>query len=135
MKISSSILALAAFLGTTIWSGTGECASFTGLGDLPGGVYRSIARAVSADGSVIVGASRVTDFGDGAFRWTAETGIVALTDVPEGHFTSLIDAYGISADGSVIAGVGRAGFNTEGYRWTEADGYVGLSDLPGGVFS
>lgn len=134
MKITYSVRALAAVAGTMIWSGAGDCASFTGLGDLPGGAYRSVARAVSADGSVVVGASRVTDFGDFAFRWTAESGIVALTDATGGHFDSLIDAYGISADGSVIAGVGRAGTNTEGFRWTAASGYVGLGDLPGGVF-
>ena len=113
-------------------------ASFVGLGDLPGGIYQSVPFDVSDDGSVVVGRSRTTDFGDEAFRWTQATGMVRMADQAGGHFNSIGTAYGVSADGSVIVGVGRLTppgtfGGTEAFRWTEAGGFVGLGDLPGGV--
>ena len=47
-------------------AGTAEAASFTGLGDLPGGSFNSSARGVSADGSTVVGVSS-SDSGTEAF--------------------------------------------------------------------
>ena len=54
MQISKSILNVIILATATICCGTADGASFTGLGDLPGGAYQSFARAVSADGSVVV---------------------------------------------------------------------------------
>jgi probable HAF family extracellular repeat protein len=48
-----------------------------GLGDLPGGGFFSIARAISADGGVIVGQGTSTS-GQEAFRWTEDDGMVGL---------------------------------------------------------
>jgi len=45
-------------------------ASFQGLGDLYGGIFRSDAKGVSADGSVVVGWSDSVS-GYQAFRWEA----------------------------------------------------------------
>ena len=86
------------------------------------------ASAVSADGSVIAGSSR----GE-AFRWTQATGMVGIGDLPGGLFES--NAYGISADGSVVVGQGNTdvGDKGEAFRWTQATGMVGLGDLPGGA--
>lgn len=77
--------------------------------------------AVSADGSVVVG-----NVGSALFRWTAETGMVAL-GAPPGYST----AFGISGDGGVVTGAvtGTAGF-VQAYRWTEATGVVGLGAPP-----
>lgn len=108
-------------------------ASFTGLGDLPGGIYQSNPYDVSADGSVVVGRSRTTQFGDEGFRWTQATGMVKLADLPGGHFTSIGNAYGVSADGSVIVGNGLTTAGVEAFRWTAAGGVVPLGDLPGGA--
>ncbi|MDH7570708.1 MAG: PEP-CTERM sorting domain-containing protein, partial [Armatimonadota bacterium] len=58
-------------------------------------------------------------------------GMVGLGDLPGGWFYS--EAYGVSADGSVVVGVGVTD-NREAFRWTEATGMVGLGDLPGGAF-
>ena len=42
-------------------------------------------------------------------------------------------AYGVSADGSVVVGVGYPqGFPGEAFRWTQSSGWVGLGFLPGG---
>ncbi len=51
--------------------------SFTGLGDLAGGDFYSVATGVSVDGSVVVGYS---DSGSSyeAFRWTSGGGMVGL---------------------------------------------------------
>jgi probable HAF family extracellular repeat protein len=84
-----------------------------GLGFLPpqpGLTRYSVAEAVSADGTVIVGESRSLNSGNGgeACRWVVSGGEVAgpvgIGDLPGGAFQSW--AYGVSADGRVI--VGRA---------------------------
>jgi uncharacterized membrane protein len=111
------------------------------LGKLEPDDTGSRASAVSADGSTIVGASYAnTTLGVHnqlyrmvPFRWTAETGMVAL-DTLSGAETSY--ANDVSGDGSVI--VGRALFNhyTQlAFRWTEATGVQSLDDLPGGLVS
>ncbi|MDQ7013881.1 MAG: PEP-CTERM sorting domain-containing protein [Planctomycetota bacterium] len=106
-----------------------------GLGDLPGGRFRSIARAVSRNGRVIVGSASVEIDGRTAgapFRWTPETGMESLGYL--GGTRRSGSASDVTPDGSVIVGsvsidvgVGTA------FRWTEAGGMVGLGDLPGGV--
>ncbi len=103
-----------------------------GLGDFPGGFFRSRAWAVSADGSVVVGrsGSSVWDslndgWGSEAFRWTAETGMVGLGDFSGGFFNSSAGA--VSADGGVVVGGGaKNGPSVEAFRWTSAGGLVGL---------
>jgi probable HAF family extracellular repeat protein len=80
----------------------------TDLGDLVGGSDLSVANAVSADGSVIVGHSSSANSGGTlveAFRWTAGGGMVGLGDLPGGVFNSV--ANDVSADGCVIVGSSR----------------------------
>jgi uncharacterized membrane protein len=73
------------------------------LGDLPGGEFYSEAYDVSADGSVVVGTSIVPGpLGFRAFRWTEETGMLALPPVP--GVANFEVAYGVSGDGNVIVG-------------------------------
>ncbi len=129
---AGNVVAPAAF----VWT---EASGLVGLGDLPGGSDRSFGHAISSDGSVIVGESNsvFTDptFGSEAFRWTPAGGMVGLGDLPGGTFGS--DAVFISADGSVVVGIGRnsqavPGGAREVFRWTQATGMVGLGSLPGG---
>jgi probable HAF family extracellular repeat protein len=148
-----------------------------GLGDLPGGAFRSFAKAVSGDGFVVAGIgwrtrclrggctniwppvrwtgsamqqvsmSVVPVFdrtlpldisADGsvivagrfeAERWTLDGGVMPLGDLPGGAINS--QAYGVSADGSVIVGQGESSSGREAFRWTEEGGMVGLGILPG----
>ena len=130
MKTIHSTLAGTAVAWVMIGCQALQAASFVGLGDLPGGPYQSFVRDVSADGSVVVGTSRVADFTNSAFRWTPATGMVAMA--PGGTFSAVSDAHGVSDDGSVVVGDGRSAGNPEGFRWTQAGGFVGLGDLPGG---
>ncbi|CAK9076044.1 PEP-CTERM sorting domain-containing protein [Durusdinium trenchii] len=130
MKTSATITTTAALL---LLSNITDAApvSFTGLGDLPGQFFFSSAYGVSADGTVVVGAS-YSGSGREAFRWTSGSGIVGLGDLPGGGFSSI--GYGVSADGSVVVGDGLSTSGQEAYRWTAGSGLVGLGDLPGGNF-
>ncbi|MAT68012.1 MAG: HAF repeat/PEP-CTERM domain-containing protein [Planctomycetaceae bacterium] len=107
-------------------------ASFTPLGDLPGGLSASYAYSVSADGLTVVGQSQ-SDNGSEAFVWTADGGMIGLGDLPGGEFLSL--ASGISADGSTVVGASVSSEGQQAFRWTAASGMIGLGDLPGGNFN
>jgi probable HAF family extracellular repeat protein len=121
------------------WTASG---GMVGLGDLPGGpsTSGSTANAISADGSVVVGygtaAGRTIPSGGStaltqeAFRWTSATGLVSL-GVLSGSYLGT-EARSVSADGSVIVGVGynASGF-PEAFRWTAATGLQSLGFLPG----
>ncbi|NEO96604.1 MAG: PEP-CTERM sorting domain-containing protein [Moorea sp. SIO3G5] len=98
----------------------------------PSGVF-----GVSDDGLVAAGASLSPESAESApplqsFRWTAETGLVPLGDLPGGAFSSF--TLNISGDGSVVVGNSQSASGTEAFRWTEETGMVGLGDLAGGAF-
>ena len=96
--------------------------AMVGLGDLPGGEFHSLAKAISGDGSVIIGSGTTTS-GAEAFIWTDAAGMRPLQDVlvddlglDLGGFTRLLDATGISADGLTIVGTGiNVDGNTEAF--------------------
>lgn len=48
--------------------------------------------------------------------------------------TSMILAYGVSADGSFVVGWGWGSVGLAAFRWTQSGGMQGLGDLPGGDF-
>lgn len=85
-----------------------QSAGMIGLGDRPGGVFESRATAVSADGTTVVGMA-TTDSGASAFIWDANNGMrevkdILLSQIPVGWI--LTSATSLSADGSVVVGVG-----------------------------
>jgi uncharacterized membrane protein len=53
----------------------------TGLGDLAGGSFSSVANGVSADGSVVVGYGSSAAAGAEPFIWDATSGMRSLTSV------------------------------------------------------
>ena len=83
-----------------------------GIGDLAGGSFSSHARAVSADGSVVVGEGRSAS-GLEVFIWNATDGMRELDQVLiDDHGLDLTgwklqNAGGISDDGTVIVGYGE----------------------------
>lgn len=105
--------------------------SFSGLGDLLGGSFSSRANAVSADGSVIVGASNSSG-GSEAFRWTQSGGMVGLGNMVAGGISV---AQGVSADGTVVVGGGDAAAGPRAFRWTSGTGMVNMGLLPNGLFA
>jgi probable HAF family extracellular repeat protein len=99
------------------------------LGDLGPNAWSS-ARAISGDGSVIVGQARGLSEDHWAFAWTEELGMISLGDLPGGIVEGT--ASGVSFDGSVIVGWSKgAGGDSYGlnraFRWTQASGLVDIS--------
>jgi len=103
-----------------------------GLGFLPGGSqFLSTARAMSADGSVIVGWATDASFANRPFRWTQATGMV---DITGGQFTGT--ARGVSADGNFIVGSDAAASRGYIYHTSSPPGVIThLSPLPGATSS
>ena len=98
----------------------------------PAALASSAAFGVSADGSVVVGYGRVRRRGPSspnfeAFRWTSDSGMVGLGDLPGGLFESY--AFDVSGDGSVVVGYGSADFGTEAFLWTSDGGMKRLWDV------
>jgi probable HAF family extracellular repeat protein len=107
------------------WTSSG----MAGLGDLPGGIFRSSASAVSNDGNIIVGYG-TSSSGQEAFRW-ASSGMVGLGDLAGGSIYSYASA--TSNDGNAIVGRSGSSSGNEAFRWTPT-GMIGLGDLLGGSF-
>ncbi len=85
---------------------------------VPDGWNESRANAVSADGKTVVGTLTNTfTSATAAFRWTASTGIQLIRDLvgTDAASWSLDNAVGVSADGTVIAGNGTFGGQSQGW--------------------
>ena len=95
----------------------------TRLGDLPGGIFFSLASDVSADGSVVVGTGH-TNGHQHAFRWTEQTGMVGLDDLSDPSNAS--GAAAVSADGSVVVGSHSL---LDAFRWTQSRGIESIFQL------
>lgn len=99
----------------------------TDIGVLPG-QFNSYAKAVSADGSTVVGYCRSS--ASQAFRWTRQQGIQPLGVLPGWGYSQ---ALGVSADGTVVVGACTqlTGQDARAFRWT-AGGMVAMSADPVG---
>jgi probable HAF family extracellular repeat protein len=93
-----------------------------GLGFLPGRGSDSLATAISADGSFIVGVSKSREESE-AFRWHGGS-MLALGDLPGGAFFSM--ARGVSADGTVIVGKSASADGDEAFIWHASTGMGSL---------
>jgi hypothetical protein len=76
-KLMKTTSFLALFSLTLLWADRTTAATFTGLGDVDGGPFFSVARAVSGDGSTVVGIGTNPDGNSEA--WIAQLG----SSVPE----------------------------------------------------
>jgi len=127
--LSACVLSL---IATVAWS-----QSLTWLGVSPDGI-ESLAYAVSADGSVVVGT--ILNYGYDyygnyydrrrAFRWTASGGMQNLGTLGGNRS----EAYGVSANGSVVVGwAENASRQKRAFRWSASSGrMLDLGTLPGG---
>jgi probable HAF family extracellular repeat protein len=104
-----------------------EDTGMVGLGDLPGGVLRSEAYGVSADGAVVVGSSSAHETDYEAFRWTAEGGMVGLGDLTGGYFGS--EARAVSGDGAVVVGYGTTSQGPEAFVWDAQRGMRSVREM------
>jgi probable HAF family extracellular repeat protein len=119
-----------------VWNDSGQNWNMYQLPPL-GESSSMLARAVSADGSVVVGGPTGGDLGQQAFSWTqGDNRTVGLGDLPGGDFYSR--ALDVSADGSVIVGNAISTLGDEACRWSkneQGDWVIqGLGDLEGGIF-
>ncbi len=110
-------------------------ATFEGLGLLSTSHPVSVATAISADGSTIVGYAQTPEHVNGvAFRWTRASGMQSLGTLhrpaPWSDFDGLSYPYDVSADGRVVVGFSGdpdwAPPYSQSFRWTEETGMVGL---------
>jgi probable HAF family extracellular repeat protein len=120
-----SPLGVQAFLFSTA-TGTAQL-----LGDFttnPSGVPRSYARAISADGSTIVGNGTSAN-GTEAFAYSVTGATFAgLGSLSSANFASW--AYGVSGDGSVIVGSSySAPQQLQAFRWSAASGMAAIPYL------
>jgi probable HAF family extracellular repeat protein len=137
-------------IGNLGWSTTGSFywSSLTGpiLPMVLPGYSNSTANAISADGSMMVGAVYNSGYPNsnwGAVRWSrtyissfsSYNYFVGLGYLPGGS-NSFSNANAVSGDGTVIVGSSTSvNAEREAFRWTEATGMVGLGFLPGGTGS
>lgn len=96
--------------------------------DNPAGVPRSSGRAVSADGTVLVGTG-LSSRGTEAFVMRRDLGqFVGLGALLQPSFASW--AFGVSGDGSVVVGASYSAANElQAFRWTQGVGMQGLGFL------
>src|SRR4051812_8316160 len=99
--IPSASVAWIAVVFATSLAAADDRPSIRGVGDLPGGEFRSNATGVSPDGLVVIGYGTNASGFQQAFRWTSADGMRPLPVLP-GDTSS--DARGVSAGGQVIVG-------------------------------
>jgi probable HAF family extracellular repeat protein len=110
-----------------VWT---EATGTLSLGGLPGanpsikGSVLSDPRAVSADGSVVVGVAASSQNHPAAFRWTRTDGMEAIAEYGS--------AIAVSADGAVVLGQ-QTQPAQRGFRWTRELGAVMFDPFPGSV--
>src|SRR6185436_3445635 len=94
----------------------------------------SVARGVSADGSVVAGSCYQSTALFSPFRWTSAGGLQPLV-LPIQWESA--DAGAISADGSAITGYAYlcGGCPIFAFRWTSAQGFEDLGAIAGGTDS
>ncbi|MDB6009988.1 MAG: Autotransporter beta-domain protein [Gammaproteobacteria bacterium] len=98
------------------------------LGRLSGGGNSSYASAISADGTVVVGSANHGNYGQVAFKWKPDTGMVSLDQ----SFFIRHSAYAtaVNYNGSVIVGAwDSAGSGLDrAFRWTKETGMFTLPE-------
>src|SRR5262245_31066101 len=116
------LMALVSLWGANVASAQ----TMEGLGFLPNSVnHFSMANAVSADGSTVVGVGVNGQGDEEAFLWTAHGGMKGLGTLPDSLGSV---ATGVSADGSTVVGYSS---NVAGgaFIWTAATRMVGLGGI------
>lgn len=98
------------------WTAFGQwCVGIEDLGTLGG--RDSVANAISADGSVVVGWARRASEEQAAFRWTSAGGMTDVFPQQGGNHTA--ESTGVSADGGCVVGYGTdPAYDARGFVWS-----------------
>jgi len=101
------------------------------LGDLPGGNYNSYAKAISADGQVIVGYGSSAYCNDEAYRWSESGGMVGLGFLWTYEGLGASQATDTNGDGSIVVGYGVTDlYGTRApFIWDEKHGMRAFQDV------
>ena len=97
---------------------------------MPAGAQTSDGGAISRDGSTVLGD---IEFGTGSpfygFRWVPGSAPLVFNQTLPGYPTSSSNAYGVSADGSVVVGIlyNNAGLRSRAFIWDAAHGVRDLN--------
>ena len=109
--------------GAMIWHPAGEVSL---LGTLPGDVSAA-ATAVSRNGGVVVGYSTDPSSHQRAFRWTQQSGMVALPTTTDQLYDVIASA--TSGDGQLVVGWGNMPTGETALVWDELHGMRRLDDV------
>lgn len=121
MKLTCLLIGLLILCNTVI----AQPIDFTPLTQLDKQVY---VRAISGDGSTIVGNTIDINNTMEGFRWTGEVGFTRLRDLTGGQYYSI--AYGVDDAGKIIVGASSSFRGPhEGFYWTEQTGIQGIGSL------
>lgn len=109
-------------------SGTYDSYLWTEAGGAVQVPITDLPRDLSDDGTTIVGRGydEVGGFVEG-FRWSAANGLEGLGAMP--HTNPRSEAFGVSADGTVVAGSSRNYDLAPGFRWEEGVGMASIGPL------
>jgi len=123
---SPSAQSLVASVESLVLDGRG--ARFEALASLPGRGPEGAARAISANGRVVVGES-----GGEAYRWDGNQ-LMGLGHLPAPRLVRGVSAaLAVSSDGGVVVGRSSSQEGVQAFRWQNGK-LEGLGDLPGGSF-
>lgn len=101
-----------------------QALEFGGIGDLPGGAFRSTVDCVSSNG-LYLGGQGTSASGLEGFRWSEAGGFLAHGDPPNSPYNSA--THGISNNGQVAAGRVTIGVaNSRAGRWVPSFQYYAL---------
>jgi probable HAF family extracellular repeat protein len=106
--------------------------SFQGLGDLPGGAFRSEARGVSNSCGSVVGESE-SDLGTEGFRWLVATGV--MWDLHGASATTTTTGNDISGDGIFAVGSRSGEGGRVAKRWRLGETSTTWTSPPGLVWN
>ena len=117
-----------------LWTLTGATATRTNLGTIDNYLGNSVARAINAPGTIVVGNSD-TSAGQHAFRWSQSEGMrdlnILLTSVGVDLGTIVLtEANGVSADGQFIVGTASPQSSSDFRRAALASGGAQPSAAP-----
>jgi len=115
-------------LGALFLASASQAASIQAIGYLPGGDHSS-AFGISDDGSVVVGEANSSS-GNYAFRWTATTGIQALSRQFSTSTSGM--AWDVSGNGAIVVGMDSPGSGTA-FNATRWDSLYVPQDLSAGT--
>lgn len=111
-----------------------EKPSIIHLTDPSGELHLSTARIVTRGGVFVAGTASKEDVeGTVAYRWSRDSGVTMVGDMPGGKIYA--QPNDMTDDGRMVVGYSSSGRGTEAFGWTNKSGMISLGDFEGGDLS